>query len=220
MIRSCLAPVVLSLISVVSVFAQSTPGLIGRVDDRTYISPGGIYRVQIPVLPELGGTISDTGNVVVFRDEYNVHVSIGSFALDATQRWELSTRGLKDYLPAFFTSFVMPDFQKMFPGTHVESGSFMPNYLGGALLCYTLMPGGSMFVPQMSDIRPGGGPPVAKRGNLVFVHNHVVYVISIELAERSLEGSLYNKTTEEENAILKGRLQSVVNGMEFAAPKE
>jgi hypothetical protein len=220
MIRTVFVLPTLLLLSAILAPAQSTPGLIGHVDDRTYIAPGGVYRVRVPVLPELGGTISDTGNVVVFRDDYNVHVSIGSFPLDATQRWELSTRGLKDYLPAFFSSLVMPDFEKMFPGTHIESGVFLPNFLGGAVLCYTLLPGGSMFVPELGDIQPGGGPPVAKRGNLVFVQNHVVYVISIELAERSLEGALYNKTTEQENTILRGRLNEVVSTMEFAVPRE
>jgi hypothetical protein len=220
MIRTVLTLSVLLSLSAIHVVAQPNDGLFGHIDDRTYISPGGIYRVRVPVLPELGGTISDTSNVVVFRDDYNVHVSIGSFPLDATQRWELSTSGLKDYLQTFFTSSVMPDFEKMYPGTQIESGVFLPNFLGGAMLCYTLLPGGSMFIPELGDIQPGGGPAVAKRGNLVFMLNNVIHVISIELAERTLEGSLYRKTTEEENAILRNRLTEVVNTMEFAMPKK
>lgn len=77
-----------------------------------------------------------------------------------------------------------------------------------------------MFVAELGDIQPSGGPPVAKRGNLIFMQNHVVYVISIELAERSLEGALYNKTTEQENTILRSRLNDVVSTMEFAVPNE
>lgn len=216
---SFLIPVV-SLIVAVSAYAQSTPGLIGHVDDTTYIAPGGLYRIHIPVLPELGGTISDTANVVVFRDDYNVHVSVGAFPLDATQRWELSTRGPKSYLPAFFAAYVMPDFERMYPGSGIESGVFQPSRLGGAVLCFTLLPGGSMFATQLPEIRTGEGPAVAKRGNLIFVQNNVLYVISTELSERVLEGSRYDKTPEEEDAILRARLDTIVSGMEFGKPRD
>jgi hypothetical protein len=219
MLRSSFFVFLLGIMTVVTAGAQSTPGLAGYVDDRTYVAPGGVYRVKIPVIPELGGTISDTANVVVFRDDYTVHVSIGAFRLDATQRWELSTRGPKAYLPAFFATYVMPDFQRMYPGTRIESGVFQPNRLGGAVMCFTLMPGGSMFAGQLPEIRVGG-PPIAKRGNLIFVQYGVVYVISIELTERVLEGSTYDKTPEEENEILRERLNAVLAGMEFAEPAE
>lgn len=220
MLRSVLLLILLGISSPITTLAQSTPGLIGYVDDRTYVAPGGIYRVKVPVIPELGGTISDTANVVVFRDDYNVHVSIGAFPLDATQRWELATRGPKSYLPAYFAAFVMPDFERMYPGTHIESGVFQPNRLGGAVLCFTLMPGGSMFETQLPTIAVGATPPIAKRGNLIFVQHGIVYVISIELTERVLEGGTYHKTAEEENSILRARLDAVVAGMEFLTAQE
>jgi hypothetical protein len=72
--------------------------------------------VTIPVLAELGGSVTDTPNVVTFQDEFNTHVSIAAFPQDATQRWELSTRGLKDYLVYFFSNFVLPDFKQAFEG--------------------------------------------------------------------------------------------------------
>lgn len=208
---------VLLLLSTSLATAQSsTAGLVGRIDGFTYISPHGDYRIKIPVLPELGGTISDTPTVVVFRDDYNVHVSIGAFPQDATQRWELSTRGLKDYLPLFFANFVLPDFVQMFPGTHVESAVFQPQRLGGALLCFTLMPGGSMFPSEAANFAGPDEVISAKRGNLVFVQNHIVYVVSVELAERSIEGSAYTKTEEEQNQILRDRLKSIIAEMQFA----
>jgi hypothetical protein len=208
------------VLSAVWTSAQETGKLVGRIEDRTYIGPNGDYSVVIPVLPELGGTVSDTPTVAVFRDDYNVHVSLGAFPQDATQRWELSTRGIKEYLPMFFTSFVMPDFQQMFPGIRVENAVFQPNRLNGALICYTLMPGGSMFVPEVGDMGTEAPPPVAKRGNLLFVHNHTVFVISVELTERTLEGTLYRKTTEEEDAILRARLDAIVSAMRFAKTAE
>ncbi len=72
------------------------PGLAGKIEGRTYVSPTGQFKVAIPVLPELGGDITDTPNVVTFQDDFNVHVSIAAFQQDATQRWELATRGVKD----------------------------------------------------------------------------------------------------------------------------
>lgn len=209
------------LLSAVLVSAQSPfGGLVGRIDGVTYISPEQHYRVRVPVLPDLGGTISDTATVVVFRDDYGMHVSIGAFPQDATQRWELSTRGLKDYLPLFFANYVLPDFQQMFPGTSVETAIFQPQRLGGALLCYTLMPGGTMFPSLVANFGGNESVVVAKRGNLVFVQHSVVYVVSVELSERSIEGKSYNKTPEEEDVILRERLREIVDEIEFAQPRE
>ena len=202
--------------------AQPGPGLApalkGRVEDKTYIAPGGTFRLTIPVLPELGGTISDTANVVTFQDNFNVHVSIAAFPLDATQRWELSTRGLKDYLSYFFENFVMPDFRNNFPDARTESALYVPDMMNGALLAYTLLPGGSMFSDKRALIGADEKPPVAKRGNLVFVRRSTIYIISTELAERVIERSTYNKTTAEEDEILRLRLADILKKMEFSRP--
>lgn len=209
----------LVLLSSAVASAQSpTEGLVGRIDGFTYISPEENYRIYIPVLPDLGGTVSDTPTVVVFRDDYSRHVSIGAFPQDAMQRWEQSTRGLKDYLPYFFATYVLPDFRQMFPGTTVELAVFQPQRFGGALLCYTLMPGGTMFPSEVANFGDSDGVTIAKRGNLIFVQNNVVYVVSVELSERSIEGSLYDKTPEEEDKILRERLKEIVDDMEFARP--
>jgi len=200
--------------------AQPTPGLVGGIAGDSYVAPGGVYRVKIPVLPQLGGTISDTGNVVVFRDDYSVHVSIGAFVLDATQRWELSTMEREDYLKAFFTTLVMPDFERMFPGSQIEATHFDAEQFGGAVFCVTLLPGGSMFPTPFAEVRAEGDAlPVAKRGNLIFAQHGVVYVLSTELTERVQSGKTYKKTPEEENALLSARLDGLLATMELAEPK-
>jgi hypothetical protein len=193
------------------------PALVGRVEGRNYISPTGVFRVSIPVLPELGGTITDTPNVVTFQDEFSTHVSIAAFPQDATQRWEMSTRGLKDYLVYFFSNFVLADFKQAFEGTQIESAKFSPGQLDGALITNILLPGGSMFadkIPQFDESRI----PVAKRGNLLFVKNGHIFVVSTELAERVIEGRTYNKTTAEEDDLLRHRLNDVVDKIQFAKP--
>jgi hypothetical protein len=198
---------------------EDPPALLaGRVDGRYYISPRGTYRIPIPVLPELGGAISDTEKVVTFQDSFSVYISIGVFAQDATQRWELSTRGPQDYLTYVFSNYVLPDFARAFPGCRVESVAFSPGMFNGALIAYTLLPGGSMFAGKRRI--PGGEetPTVAKRGNLIFVRQGSIYVISTELAERETERSLYQKTTAEEDAILRDRLLDVARKLEFARP--
>lgn len=192
-------------------------GLEGKIEGKSYVSPTGIFKVVIPVLPELGGDITDTPNVVTFQDDFNVHVSIAAFPQDATQRWELSTRGTKDYLIYFFSNFVLSDFKQTFDGVQIESAKYVPGMLDGALLTYLLVPGGTMFghrVPQLSSDRI----PIAKRGNLLFVRNGHIFVISIELAERVIEGRSYNKTTAEEDEILRNRLTDIVNKIAFAQP--
>lgn len=205
------------IIAATAATAARAQGLEGKIEGKTYVSPTGIFKVVIPVLPELGGDITDTPNVVTFQDDFNVHVSIAAFPQDATQRWELSTRGLKDYLIYFFSNFVLSDFKQTFEGVQIESAKFVPGLLDGSLLTYLLIPGGTMFgerVPRLSADRI----PVAKRGNLLFVRNGYIFVISTELAERVIEGRSYEKTTAEEDEILRNRLTDIVSKIAFAKP--
>src|SRR5437868_10211504 len=142
-----------ALFFAVAAACSQAQGLEGKVEGKTYVSPTGIFKVTIPVLPELGGDITDTPNVVTFQDDFNVHVSIAAFPQDATQRWEMSTRGLKDYLIYFFSNFVLADFKQVFQGVQIESAKYVPGMLDGALITSVLLPGGSMFadkVPKFS----------------------------------------------------------------------
>jgi hypothetical protein len=209
------------LLTTTAVFAQPEPPptpLIGRIDGQTYVAPSGAYKVSIPVLPELGGTVSDTDHVVTFQDAFNTHVSIAAFAQDATQRWEMKSRGLKDYLVYFFGSFVLSDFKEAFDGVEIQSAKFMPTLMEGSLITYTLLPGGTMFADKIPSLGTEEKLPVAKRGNLLFVKNDTIYVISIELAERVIEGRTYKKTTTEEDDILRQRLGDIVGRMQFPRP--
>lgn len=192
--------------------------LEGKIEGKNYVSPTGIFRVAIPVLPELGGEITDTPNVVTFQDDFNVHVSIAAFPQDATQRWEMSTRGMKDYLVYFFSNFVLSDFKESFEGVKLESAKFIPGMFEGALLTYLLIPGGTMFGDRVPQIGTSMRIPIAKRGNLLFVRNGHIMVISTELAERVIEGSAYKKSTEEEDELLRQRLLDIVAKIQFAKP--
>jgi hypothetical protein len=195
----------------------SAQGIEGRIEGRTYVSPTGLFKVAIPVLPELGGDLTDTPNVVTFQDDFNVHVSIAAFPQDATQRWENSTRGAKDYLIYFFSNFVLSDFRQNFEGVQIESAKFVPGVLDGSLLTYLLVPGGTMFpdrVPAVSNETL----PIAKRGNLLFIRNEHVFVISIELAEKVIEGKSYGKSVAEEDEILRKRLLEMVDKITFTKP--
>lgn len=204
-------------LSAVALRAQTppAPALAGSIEGRNYVSPTGVFKIAVPVLPELGGEITDTPNVVTFQDAFNVHVTIAAFPQDATQRWELSTRGLKDYLIYFFSNFVLADFKQTFAGVQIESAKFLPGTLDGTLLTYILIPGGTMFgnrVPAIADDRI----PVAKRGNFVFVRSGHIFVVSIELAERVIEGKAYAKTVAEEDELLRNRLADIANKIQFA----
>lgn len=194
--------------------------LLGKVEGNLYISATGAFKIPIPVIPELGGTVTDTENVVTFEDDFNVHVSIGAFPQDGTHRWEYKTRGPKEYLINYFKHVVLTDFQRRFDGCRVESARFLPGLHDGALLAYTLLPGGSMFADRVSITSQGMRSHVAKRGNLVFVKNEHVFVIMTELAERVLQHSTYKKTTEEEDEILRQRLLDLVGKIQFTKPIE
>lgn len=198
--------------------APPPPPLIGKVEGRTYVSPTGMFKVAIPVLPELGGDVTDTPNVVTFQDDFNVHVSIATFPQDATQRWEMSTRGLKDYLTYFFANFVLADFKQSFEGVQIESAKFIPTFLDGSLIAYMLVPNGTMFANKVANLGTSDRVRVAKRGNLLFVRNGHIFVISTELAERVIEGRAYTKTTAQEDEILQQRLDDIIGKIQFAKP--
>ena len=203
-----------------TVASAQTAGLAGRMEGDTYVSATGEFRFPSPVLPELGGMISDTENVVTFSDSFNVHISIACFPQDASQKWELETRGRRDYLMYFFSSFVLQDFQKRFPGSRIESARFVPELMDGALIAYALLPGGSFFEGRNSVLGTAPTDPVtAKRGTLLFVRRGHVYVVSTELAERATQRSTYHQTVEKEDALLADRLTALAGRFLFPSPK-
>jgi len=195
----------------------ATGGLQGRVEEDRYHSPTGEFNVFIPVLPELGGQISDTPAVVTFQDAFNVHASIACFAMDATQRWEFGGRDRKDYLAWFFANFVQTDFQQRFPASRIESARYYPAVMNGALLVYNLLPDGTMFNHRIA-VTNSDLLLVAKRGNLVFVHNQHVYVMSIELAERVIQARTWGRTTADEDELLRQRIFRLLRDMKFRTP--
>ena len=195
-------------------------GLAGKMQGDTYVSPTGEYRIPAPVLLELGGVITDTKNVVTFSDSYNTHISIACFPMDASQKWELDTRGRRDYLLYFFNDVVLPDFQNRFPGSNIESARFLPELLDGALITYALLPGGSFFEDKNRVLdAPPEHPVTAKRGTLLFVRNRHIYIVSTELAERATQRRTYRQTPERENALLSTRLTELAGRLIFTAPK-
>ncbi|MBI2812809.1 MAG: hypothetical protein HYX71_00815 [Opitutae bacterium] len=208
------------LLAAVLPASAQVAALAGKVEGDTYFSATGEFSLPLPVLRELGGAITDTENVVTFTDSYNTHISIACFPQDALQRWELDTRGLREYLLYFFTEFVLPDFSRRFPGAAIESARFVPELLDGALITYALLPGGSYFEPKPGQLGAGTTAPVtAKRGSLLLVRNRHVYVLSTELAERATQRSSYVATPEKENAQLNTRLTELANRLVFTSPK-
>jgi hypothetical protein len=171
------------------------------------------------VRPELGGDVTDTPNSVTFQDDFTYYATIVTFPLDRAERWEFQTRGAKDYLVNFFAQHILSDFKEMFRGTQIESAKFIPGLLDGSLLTYILLPGGTMFGERVPSF---GRIPVAKRGNLLFVKHDHVFVVSMELAERVIEGGSFGKSTAEEDQILHERLGELLSKIAFArqAPGE
>jgi hypothetical protein len=189
--------------------------LAGQIAGDTYVSATGLFRIAVPVLPELGANITDTPNVVTFADAFTTHITIAVFPLDATQRWELSTASKKEYLVKFFSGFLLSDFRQKFPGSSVESATYLPTVQEGALLVYALLPGGSMFNQRIVLFGASDNLPTAKRGNLLFVKGDNIFILSSEIAERATERSLYTKTTAQEDEILRDRLLDVLRKMRF-----
>ncbi|HTT56944.1 MAG TPA: hypothetical protein VMF63_07535 [Opitutaceae bacterium] len=198
--------------------SAAPPQLYGQLTGDLYTAPSGTYQIPVPVLPQLGGTVSDTANTVTFDDDFTTHISIFAFPLSRELKWEYDTRGTKDFLAWFFTNIVMADFAKRFPGASMEdNGLFLPKYQDGSLLVYMLLPGGSYFANQ-AMILPPPKPLVAKRGNILFVKYGMIFVVSTELTERVTEHLIFNKTPAEEDQILRQRLTAIVDKMRFIKP--
>ncbi len=202
------------------VSAATGAPLVGRMDGDSYVSPTGEFRIRAPILMELGGTIDDNDSVVTFHDDFGTHISIACFDLDATQRWELDTRGLRDYLLYFFSEIVMANFRSRYPESTIESARYLPELMEGSLIAYSLLPGGSYFEMKHSvSGLPPENPVVAKRGTLLFVRHRHVYVVSTEQADRALQRSTYKLTTKEEDDQLSTRLIAIVGRMTFTDDK-
>ncbi len=194
-------------------------GLYGVIRNAHYTAPEGRFRLPVPVLTELGGKIYDTEAVVTFTDDVSTHVSVACFPLDLSRQWELETRGLKDFLVWFYGEHVFMNFAGRFPGAANESSVFSPDLRGGALLVFTLLPGGSAFAARANVVEGAGSPqPVAKRGTVLFVANGCTFVVSTELAERVTQRSTFQRTAEEENDLLRQRLVQILSRLQVPAP--
>lgn len=196
---------------------QEDDNLLGQINDDRYVAPAGLFSVKIPILPELGGSISDTQRSVVFQDAFFTHITIVSVALDSTQRFELSTSSKKEFLVKFFRDAVMPSLVRSFPGANWEKGHYLSGVQGGAVMLQTLLPNGSNFRRRTALLGQNDPVTIAKRGNLIFTQGDTLYIVSMELGERSTERSAYTRTVEQDDVILRQRLIDVAGSMRFSS---
>ena len=192
------------------------PPLVGAIDNNNnYIHPTGAFRIRVPVYPELGGEINDTENVVTFQDAFGEHYSIGVFPMNGDLRAEDTKRGHKDFLDWFFQNSIEADFRRTLPGTnHEPTARYNAGTQGGALFTILNIPDGSVYMDRVF-VFPPRTPVIAKRGNLVFVRDSFIYVLSTELSERIFEYSTWNKTAAEEEEILRQRLYDLLSRIVF-----
>lgn len=188
--------------------------LHGRIEAERYFAPGDLYSVPLPVFHGTDSAVMDTAEIVVFKDKVSTLLTIAAFKMPAYAKWEFEGMEPKDYLIAFFRDNILRDYRHEFPESSIESARFLPEVYAGAMVAFTLMPGGSAFTPP-APASPLAPAPVAKRGHLVFVRNGYIYVIAAELAERVTQPATYKLTTQEEDRLLFGRLAAVLEALRF-----
>ncbi len=195
---------------------EEAPALLGVIDEaaNTYTAPGGHFRIAIPVLPELGGTVEDSLIVTDFRDEYGTHILVAHLPLNASLREALEKKERKDFFTEFYARQILAEYQSTYPGSKIESARFYKNIADGSLFVSILVPGGSAF-RDLLFLKEGETEPLSKRGSLLFVKNDRIFIITVELYERILKRDTFRKTTEEEDAILIDRLRAILNKMSF-----
>lgn len=209
----------LTALSLTPLAAQQTGFLYGEIHHNRYEAPSGEYALTLPVQIDLGGEVVDTPEVVTLQDHVSLHASVACFGLNLSLKRQDETVGRRDFLVGFFRDHVQPQFSQRFTGASIESARFTPELLHGALFVYNLLPGGSMFAERAATL-PDGSSPVAKRGNLLFLHSNHVYVISLELAEKVLDPANFKLSAEEQNEVLQKRLLELVGRMTFRTPME
>lgn len=192
--------------------------LAGSLQDDRYVSADGVFSIKLPIYPELGGKIDDTATSVTFQDAFTTHITVASIPLDSSLVYQLSTSPKKDFLVQFFRDYIMPDLAKTFRGTNWEKGRYIADAHGGAVMIQTTMPGGSVFQSRTALFGQRDPIIVARRGNLLFAHGNALYLISMELGERSTERSQYGRTAQEDDELLRSRLLSLLNSMNFTTP--
>lgn len=197
---------------------QAPVELAGAIQGDRYVSANGVFSIKIPIYPELGGTITDTTTSVTFRDAFTTHITIAAIPLDSSLLFQLSTSPKKEFLVQFFRDLVMPDLARNFPGTNWERGRYLADAHGGAVLIQTTLPNGSVFRNRTALFGQTDPVTVARRGNLIFAHGDALYLVSMELGERSTERSLYTNTPEQDDELLRSRLVALLNSMIFTTP--
>lgn len=188
--------------------------LLGHLANGRYTAPGGTYSVQVPVLHGEQTAIMDNGEIVVFKDRIATLLTVAAFPMPAIAKFEYETSGPREYLISFFRDNILRDYRREFPDSAIESARFLPDVLGGAIVAFTLLPGGSAFAGPESD-NPVAAPRAAKRGHLVFVQQGRIYVVAVELAERITQPDTYTLTSAEEDRLLFDRLVTVLATLRF-----
>lgn len=213
----------LALVIAASLTAQPLPDaaaprtLLGKIEEGRYHSPTGAFNVAIPALGGERPVVMDNPEIVVFKDNVRILVTIAAFRMPPLQKWELETTSAREYLIKFFRDYVMADYVEAFPESTVQSARLISDLEGGTLLVYTLHPGGSAFEVDLIDKKTAeANPPVALRGNLLFCRGEHVLVIATELAERVTESSTYVNDAATEDRILRERLLDIHSQMQFA----
>jgi hypothetical protein len=192
---------------------EPTP-LLGELIQNTYHSPNQAYSITVPISLDVGGTVTDTPQVVTFQDEFNLHASIACFDVDTAQNREDQARGRRDYLIWFYRQQVHPQFQKRFEGASIDSARFVPEMLHGSLIVYSRLPAGSMFEDRL-DFSLVETTTEAIRGNMLFVESGHLYVVSLELAKLLLNPESRALPLDEQQDLLRKQLLDIVGRMTF-----
>src|ERR1035438_5736045 len=129
-----LSAVFLATVAVSGRSQGTAPALAGTLEAGVYASPTNAFKIAVPVLPELGGMVRDTEQVVFFQDSFGIQISIGAFKQDATQRWEMETRDAKEYTIYYFGRLVMPEFKRYCPNRSEEHTSELQSLVCRLLL--------------------------------------------------------------------------------------
>lgn len=185
-----------------------------------YQSPSGIFKLPVPVLPELGGRVSDDTLFVHFMDSFTTHITVGVIEMDATFRWEHSIMEPKEFLLNVFNKIVMPQFKAACPTTKADTVLLYPKLKKGALYVGTLHPGNTQFMDRIAFFGKDDNIPTGRRGTLLFSEGEYLFIISSELGERATERSMHTMSDQEENDLLRKRLLKLLKSMKIDTAKK
>lgn len=169
--------------------------LAGKIKADIYIAPKELFRVPVPVLADLGGTVTDGLGFVHFTDDIGHLFRIEYMELPPDQVTGALAIGEQDFFNRFLRLFYLPNtVWQVMPESKILAQAFAKEPDGPMQLTWMFLPHGSITMNSRA-----GKPPErddSYREIALFMRKNMVYIVS--LAPSDPQVGIFDKKTPPE----------------------